>query len=398
MVFQQWEALDSHIKLTQKISIEGEGNANSKFIKIFIHKNNIYIMYKILVVEDTQYVREEIRDILTIENFEVFEASNGFEGIEAVSKEIPDLIISDISMPQLNGYEFLTELRSNAKTENIPFIFLSAKSDLSDIRRGMNLGADDYLIKPLSPDELINVVNKKLELKFKLEKKLKDLKSQLIDYMPHELITPLNGIFGLSDFLRENAEMSGNELYTIANGIYNSGEKLNHLINNYLLYSRLLAENITPQKRRKADNVFILSTHKIIAEILNKIDENRKNDLILLIEPVKINFSKNEFSEIFEELLFNALKFSTEGNILLIYSNIKNDKYILRIENYGVGISSEQIEHIGAFVQFNRKVNEQQGLGLGLEIVRLITELNGGKMVIDSKLDEYFLVTVELPV
>jgi DNA-binding response OmpR family regulator len=127
-------------------------------------------MYKILVVEDTQNVREEIRDILAIENFEVFEAGNGLEGIEAISKEMPDLIISDISMPEKNGYEFLIELRSNAKTENIPFIFLTAMSDISDIIKGKNLGANDYLVKPLSPDELINVVNKELELKSRNEK------------------------------------------------------------------------------------------------------------------------------------------------------------------------------------------------------------------------------------
>jgi PAS domain S-box-containing protein len=120
-------------------------------------------MTKILVVEDSKSIREEICDILQFENFEVIFAENGAQGLEQAKKELPNLIISDISMPKLNGYQFLAELQKSSVTESIPFIFLSGKAELLDLRKGMNMGADDYLIKPFNTDELIKVVKGKLK-------------------------------------------------------------------------------------------------------------------------------------------------------------------------------------------------------------------------------------------
>jgi PAS domain S-box-containing protein len=120
-------------------------------------------MAKILVVEDSIAIREEICEILQFENFEVIWAENGVQGLEQAKKELPNLIISDILMPKLNGYQLLAELQKSSTTESIPFIFLSAKAELQDLRKGMNMGADDYLIKPLITDELIKVVKSKLK-------------------------------------------------------------------------------------------------------------------------------------------------------------------------------------------------------------------------------------------
>jgi two-component system, sensor histidine kinase and response regulator len=355
-------------------------------------------MKTILVVEDNQDIREEVRDILIMENFMVYEALDGYDGLQVSREILPDLIISDISMPLIDGYEFLSELKKNTKTESIPLIFLSAKSEMKDFRIGMNLGADDYLTKPLCPDDLIIAVNKKLELKSINEKKLQKLISQIIDYMPHELITPLNGILGLSEYLGENIDIPKDELKKIANCIHNSGERLNNLIQNYLIYSGLLVEFNSPQKGFDTGDINILSPDELIKKFTNAIEENRKKDLILLLEPLYFKFSNFAFTKIFEELFNNALKFSKEGSKIIVSSTIENGIYILQVENFGSGISQDQIDQIGAFVQFNRKVIEQQGLGLGLEIVKLITELNNGIMVINSRLDEYFKVSCQIPV
>jgi PAS domain S-box-containing protein len=120
-------------------------------------------MAKILVVEDSRVIREEICEILQFENFEVIWAENGIQGLEQAKKELPNLIISDILMPKLNGYQLLAELQKSSTTESIPFIFLSAKSELLDLRKGMNMGADDYLVKPFNTDELIKIVKSKLK-------------------------------------------------------------------------------------------------------------------------------------------------------------------------------------------------------------------------------------------
>ena len=134
-------------------------------------------MYKILIVEDTRLIREEIYDILKLEGYIVLEAENGAVGYLMAMTMLPDLILSDILMPELNGLEMFEKLKKNKKTKNIPLIFLSAKGGNEDIRSGMNAGAEDYLIKPINANELLEVVHRKL----KKRQLIKNNIDQLID-------------------------------------------------------------------------------------------------------------------------------------------------------------------------------------------------------------------------
>ena len=120
------------------------------------------MMYKILVVEDTLAVREEIYDILLLEGYNVFQAKNGLEGYKMAVQENPHLIISDILMPELNGFEMFEKLQKDLKTRHIPFIFLSAKGEKEDVIFGMKLGADDYLTKPIKVNDLVNAAKNKM--------------------------------------------------------------------------------------------------------------------------------------------------------------------------------------------------------------------------------------------
>lgn len=120
-------------------------------------------MKKILLIEDHQEIRENTAEILMLANYEVVEAENGKVGVEKAKIEKPDLIICDIMMPQLDGYGVLHMLSKNPQTSGIPFIFLTAKSEKEDFRKGMNLGADDYLIKPFDDIELLDAVEMRLK-------------------------------------------------------------------------------------------------------------------------------------------------------------------------------------------------------------------------------------------
>ena len=120
-------------------------------------------MKKILLIEDNHEIRENIAEILTLANYNILEAENGKRGVELAKKELPDLIVCDIMMPQLDGYGVLHMLSSNSDTAAIPFIFLTAKSEKEDFRKGMNLGADDYLIKPFDDLELLDAVEMRLK-------------------------------------------------------------------------------------------------------------------------------------------------------------------------------------------------------------------------------------------
>lgn len=120
-------------------------------------------MKRILLIEDQPVMRRNIRTILEMEGFEVVAAENGKKGLEAAQKNPPDLILCDVMMPELDGYGVLAALRQDAQTATIPFIFLTAKGEKTDLRTGMNLGADDYLAKPVGSDELVCAVNARFE-------------------------------------------------------------------------------------------------------------------------------------------------------------------------------------------------------------------------------------------
>src|SRR5690349_13658301 len=119
-------------------------------------------MKKILLIEDNNEVRENTQEILTLANYEVITAPNGKVGVELAQREKPDLIICDIMMPELDGYGVLHILGKNPETATIPFIFLTAKTEKNDFRKGMSLGADDYLTKPFDDTELLNAIETRL--------------------------------------------------------------------------------------------------------------------------------------------------------------------------------------------------------------------------------------------
>src|SRR6187397_3659867 len=120
-------------------------------------------MNTILVIEDNKDIRENIAEILELGGYRALVAENGKRGVEVATREKPDLIVCDIMMPELDGYGVLHLLRKNADTQNIPFIFLTAKTERSDFRKGMKMGADDYVTKPFEDIELLNAIEVRLK-------------------------------------------------------------------------------------------------------------------------------------------------------------------------------------------------------------------------------------------
>ncbi|MDJ0592344.1 MAG: response regulator [Pleurocapsa sp. MO_226.B13] len=131
-------------------------------------------MTKILVIEDELFVRENIVDLLEAEDFEVFSTENGILGILWARENLPDLVICDVMMPEMSGHDVLAEMRELPETSLTPFIFLTAMADKDDIRHGMELGADDYLTKPFTRDELLNAIDSRLLKQAKLMKQYHD--------------------------------------------------------------------------------------------------------------------------------------------------------------------------------------------------------------------------------
>lgn len=163
-------------------------------------------MSKILVVEDERKILEDISEMLQLTGYEVITAEDGKNASKIAIDENPDLIVTDIMMPQMDEYELLKKLRSNTRTEQLPVIFLTAKTDRESLRTGMGLGADDYITKPYVADELLNAVKIRIEKSKAHEKTLDDLRLNLTKYVPHELRTPLVPILGLPELIIEDLE------------------------------------------------------------------------------------------------------------------------------------------------------------------------------------------------
>jgi signal transduction histidine kinase len=361
-------------------------------------------MKKVLVIDDTPEVRTIITESLQMSGFEAISAEDGETGIKLAKQYLPDLIICDINMPRLDGYATLTAMRQDEATATIPFIFLTGATDRVTMRRGMDLGADDYLTKPFTHEELLNAVHTRLaknaELQRKSEKKLDELRGNITLALPHELRTPLNGIMGLAQILMEDYDtMAPEDVLDTARCIYQSALRLHRLIENFLVYSQIELMASESKKIEISPSVRPVPIAQLIPPLAQSVAarHNRSADLQLHVQPVELLIPEDNLKKILEELIDNAFKFSEPGKPVRVAAEIVNAVCHLTVQDHGRGMTPEQIAKIGPHMQFDRRTYEQQGAGLGLIIAKRMTELLGGRFHIGSKPGEATLVRVSFP-
>src|SRR3954471_17395475 len=227
---------------------------------------------RVLVIDDTEEIRMIIGESLNIYGFETLTAENGETGIQIAQENLPDLIICDINMPRIDGYETLKALRQHEPTSTIPFIFLPGATERPNVRKGMELGADDYLTKPFTHKELMAAVNTRLdkqaELQRQSDKKLDELRGNITMALPHELRTPLNGIMGLASLMVEDhAKMKPAEVLDSAKYIYESAMRLHRLIENFLVFSQIELMGRESKRIEISDLTAPLDAHRFVTEI-----------------------------------------------------------------------------------------------------------------------------------
>jgi two-component system, sensor histidine kinase and response regulator len=362
-------------------------------------------MTRVLIIEDDTLIRGNIAEALSYEGFAILEAENGRIGLQMARDYLPDLIISDVMMPEMDGYEVLTHLRSDPGTASIPFIFTTARIDQSSRRQGMDLGADDYLTKPFAVQELLSAVNTRLRkhalLVEEYEQKLESLRGQLLSSLPHELRTPLTGIIGYAELLMlEGDDLDGSQVMAMATNIHKAGQRLSRLIENYLLYAQIEILRSDPDRVRLLQSNVVEQPAYIITEVIQEVAARagRQTDVELVIEETgAIMVSQDSLHKITSELVDNAMKFSRQGTPVQITVNAHDAVFIMDIVDHGRGMTPEQIKNIALAVQFDRKLYEQQGFGLGLVIAKRLAELHRGEVRIESVIDTFTRVRVTLP-
>ncbi len=340
---------------------------------------------RILIIEDDIELRENLKEILEYKNFEILTADDGKSALKILENTMVDLIISDILMPNLDGLGILSEIKLLKGFENTPFILLTGKASREDQRYGFEQGADDYLIKPVSAEVLLNAVIASLEkknirenwAKNKLETGLKE--DRKITF--HEFRTPLagvNSIFELMELLLDNFDKE--EFYKLIQTGKESVNRISNTLNKLAIFNRL--DHVVP---RVSNFIFDI-------ELLKKICGKKFNKLELFSwdSDILVSFDLDQFNIIINELVENAIKFSPLESP--IYVALQDSVFC--ISNYQKNHQDVGAFEPKAFSQINRMNIEQQGLGIGLYICKKLANLNNAVLECEIAHDSRFYVNI----
>lgn len=365
-------------------------------------------MKKILIVDDQSYILESTSLLLRFEDYDVATAANGRIGVEVARQYRPDLILCDISMPELDGYGVLEAIRADPLLSSTPFVFLTARTDKADMRAGMVKGADDFLIKPYTRDDLIQTVNsiwkKRSNLEVQSQKRVEDIARNITYALPHEFRIVLNQVMGSAKYLQTISQTVTPEgIQEMTDDILVSARRLIRITENFLTYAQIESFMADPTMRAtvrsfRTDEPAAMLCDLGMAKAMNF---DRAADMYFgeLIEGLTIEVSSENFAKIIAELCDNALRFSDSGaKITLDMFKAERGFVGFRIADNGRGMTAQQITDIGAYKQFERTTYEQQGVGLGLYIAKKLTELHNGTFSIESTEGVGTTITFTLPI
>ncbi|MCU0496395.1 MAG: hybrid sensor histidine kinase/response regulator [Anaerolineae bacterium] len=352
---------------------------------------------KLLIVEDDPNLLGGLRDILELDNYEVLTAENGRQGLEVLKTlgdRPPDLIVSDIMMPHMDGMEFLRAVRLQNHWIKIPFIFLTAKGEKTDIQQGKVLGVDDYLTKPFDADDLLIAIDAKLQRHKKINEvqadAITELKRNILTILNHELRTPLTLVIAYADMLKDfdQATLNGQDLLEFLRGINAGAERLRRLIENFILLVELETGDMqrTFDWRKQEINDLDTALRAALYQVPQESSQNRH--VVFEIAPNLPSFIGDQelIGVAIRELLDNALKFSPKDKIVRAGATAHDDSICISVCDEGRGIPPHEIPRIWEFFyQVDRDIYENQGSGSGLALVRALMELHQGRIEVESE-------------
>jgi two-component system, sensor histidine kinase and response regulator len=340
-------------------------------------------MKRVLVIEDDRATREQLVKLLRFENFEVSEAPDGAAGIEVARRVRPDAIICDIMMPGQDGFEVLEQLRANPQTAATPFIFLTAKADLRDVRHGMRNGADDYVTKPFEVSELLASLRVRLQRQELHEDEKRRVSEEAglaaAAVLPRELLAPLDHIETVTELLALN-DAHGLNVSAMCESVRREAAKVRRALQRLSLYSRLpalYADRFASRAEFEpapAGPVVEKTALQVAGEY------GRSGDLHFINDTAAVPLSPEHLAIIAQELVSNACKFSAPGSRIEVAVKGEAQFSAIRVSDSGPGLSSERIQEIAAFRQFHNGGNRPSGLGLGLALVQGLVRLYGGEL------------------
>ena len=380
-----------------------------------MHETRLLVTASILVVDDDPVVRSLMRATLERDGFTVIEARDGVEACRLYEEHHPDLLLVDLVMPHMDGFELCRVLRGRAESAYVPIVVATSLDDVPSIARAYDAGATDFIPKPLN----WLVLNHRVRYILRASRAFEELrrnqdrliaakeaaeaanraKSEFLANMSHELRTPLNAIIGFSGMMSDRMFGPLNERYAeYANIIGDSGRHLVAIITDILDLAKADADRLllTEQQVEIAEVVELGS--KIIEDMARRaqiefVSEIKKPLPAMIGDPAKL-------TQILVNLLSNAVKFTAPGGtVRLTIEQPLSQGITFRVEDTGIGMSPDQIPiALAPFGQVGNSLTRQHdGVGLGLPLTKRLVELHGGTIEIDSEPGKGTIASVHLP-
>lgn len=358
--------------------------------------------HKILIVDDTPANLDILRVTLNRKGHEISIAPNGEIALELVNQFYPDLILLDIMMPGIDGYETCKRIKANPLTSHIPVIFISAKYDPEDIMKGFHVGGVDYITKPFNSNEvevrvktqlsIQSLIKQKEALVQTLEEKNRKLKTlnedknYFLGMASHDLRGPLSTIKGFSEILlTTDKPLNASDTQEIINTIKNVSQNMLGLVNDLLDYSVIESGKLELKKKFESINKVLLERVRV-----NQIIADRKNiKLDINIEEISnFPFDANRVIQIIDNIIGNAIKFSPKSTTIWITSKMADNKCKISIKDEGPGISEEDQKLLfKGFQKLSaRPTGGEKSTGLGLAIVKRMIKAHNGTLEVRSTL------------
>lgn len=364
--------------------------------------------YKILIVDDVMSNVLLLKVLLTNEKFAIATASNGRQALEQVEKENPDLVLLDVMMPDMSGFEVAQHLKSNPNTADIPIIFLTALNSTADIVKGFQVGANDFISKPFNKEELIIRVTHQISLvaaKRLILSKTEELqrtiagRDKLYSVIAHDLRSPMGSIKMVLNMLILNlpSEKIGAEMYELLTMANQTTEDVFSLLDHLLKWtkSQIGKLNVVYQ------DVDLVEVTDGVIEIFSMVASLKKIRIHeMKPEKMMVNADIDMLKTVVRNLLSNAIKFSKENSEVLVKMEEVDGMAVVSVQDYGCGISEEgQKKLLHTDTHFSTfGTNNEEGSGLGLLLCKDFVVKNGGKLWFTSKEGEGSIFSFSIPV
>ncbi len=358
--------------------------------------SDLGIAPRILVVEDEESLANQLQITLEAEGYVAFWAKDGVDALTILQSQSVDLILADVMMPRMDGFELCESIRRDSSLGAIPLVFLTARNSREDRLKGRELGADDFITKPFEIEELLAIVKTRIERTRQIRTTTEDgYAAKITRNLSHELRTPITVIQGLVSLLESERNLEPGTQKEFLKALRQNSKLLNKLVENFLHLARTESNSFEMVKRPT-------DIGDVVNDVRNSFSEMAtEKGIAITVECDKdlptIHAHTGSITVLFSNVIDNAIKFTPAGGSVLISASRKDGTVEVRVKDTGIGVRKENVSRV--FEKFYREEtasHQNPGAGLGLTIAHRVSEAHGGSIRFDRDPGGGSIVSVEL--